>query len=71
MGQCLPFQNQPYLCHTFQQPIQPQYGMSHPGYPRGMQIPIAQVILEYLGYPPLDTGLVPHSYQYPSNDPNH
>lgn len=70
MGQSLPFQNQPYPGHTFQQPIQPKDGMAHPGYLGGMQIPTAQAIPGYPGYPLPGTGLVPQDYQYPPHDPN-
>lgn len=36
IGESLLFQNEPYLGHTFQVPMHPQYDMAHPGYPGGM-----------------------------------
>jgi len=62
MGQSPLFLNQLYLDHTFQVPMKLQYGMAHPRYPEGMQIPTAQAIAGYFGYPPPSTGLVPQGY---------
>jgi len=69
MGQSSLFLNQLYLDHTFQAPMKLQYSMAHPRYPEGMQIPTAQAIPGYLGYPPPGTGLVPQGYQYAHQDP--
>lgn len=70
MGQAQPFQSQTYPGHNYQVHVQPQHGISCLGYSGGMQIPTAQAILGYPGYPPLGVGLNPQGYQNLQQDPN-
>jgi len=60
------YQYQPYPGYTYQQPQQPQYGPVNPGFPGGYNIPNANPIPSYPGYPPPGAGLVTQSFRDPN-----
>ena len=65
--QNLVYQYQPYPGYTYQQTQQPQFGPVNPSFPEGYNIPNANPIPCYPGYPPPGTGLITQGF----HDPNH
>lgn len=61
------YQYQLYPGYTYQQPQQTQFGLVNPGFPRGCNIPNANIIPGYPRYPPPGTGLITQGFC----DPNH
>lgn len=57
------YQYQPYLGYTYQQPQQPQFGSVNLGFSGGYNIPNANPIPGYPGYPPYGFGLVTHGFR--------
>ena len=60
------YQYQPYPGYTYQRPQQPQFGPVNPSFPGGYNIPNANSIPGYPGYPPPRAGLVTQGFRDPN-----